>query len=78
LHQLTKENAMLGKIIAFAISSGLAKKAWDHYQATSRGRRNVSDVKSRPVAAAKPKATASAKAKKAPAARSRKAARPSA
>ncbi|TWO69912.1 hypothetical protein FN976_16300 [Caenimonas sedimenti] len=68
---------MLGKLIAFAISSGLAKKAWDHYQATSRGRGNVSDVKARPVAAAKPRA-ASTKAKKAPASRSRKAARPSA
>jgi hypothetical protein len=43
---------MLPKLIAFAISSGLAKKAWDHFQETRRARRAVTDVRARPVAAA--------------------------
>ena len=69
---------MLGKLIAFAISSGLAKKAWDHYQASGRARKDVSDVTSRPVAAAQPKAATARKFRKAPAPRGRKAAKPSA
>lgn len=57
---------MLRKLIAFAITSGLAKKAWDHFQTTrkarqtpaGRTRRSVSDVTARPVAAGKPAAKA--------------------
>lgn len=30
---------MLRKLIAFAITSGLAKKAWDHYWTTKAARR---------------------------------------
>lgn len=45
---------MLRKLIAFAITSGLAKKAWDHFQATRdtgrRPRANVSDVEAKPAA----------------------------
>jgi len=48
---------LLRKLIAFAITSGLAKKAWDHYQTKdSRGRLPVdlTDVIARPVASADP------------------------
>ena len=46
---------MLRKLIAVAITSGLAKKAWDHYH---DGRRklpvDVTDVIARPAAVADP------------------------
>jgi hypothetical protein len=47
---------MLRKLIAFAITSGLAKKAWEHYR---DGRRpanpvDITDVIARPVASADP------------------------
>lgn len=35
---------MLRKLIAFAITSGLAKKAWDHYRTSGQLRRRSSDV----------------------------------
>ncbi len=45
---------MLRKLIAFAITSGLAKKAWDHYQESRstarRPRADVSDVEAKPAA----------------------------
>lgn len=46
---------LLRKLIAFAITSGLAKKAWDHYR--EPGRRlpvDITDVVARPVASADP------------------------
>lgn len=49
---------LLRKLIAFAITSGLAKKAWDHYK---DGRRlaadpvDITDVVARPVASADPR-----------------------
>jgi hypothetical protein len=46
---------MFGKIITFAITSGLAKKAWDHYQQRDRRReplKDVTEVVARPNAAA--------------------------
>jgi hypothetical protein len=46
---------LIRKLIAFAITSGLAKKAWDHYR---EGKRrlpvDVTDVIARPVATADP------------------------
>jgi hypothetical protein len=49
---------MLRKLITFAITSGLAKKAWDHYR---DGRRrlpadpvDITDVVARPVSSADP------------------------
>jgi hypothetical protein len=48
---------MLRKLIAFAITSGLAKKAWDHYQDGRRRPANpvdITDVIARPVASADP------------------------
>jgi hypothetical protein len=48
---------MLRKLIAFAITSGLAKKAWEHNR---NGRRrpdspvDITDVVARPVASADP------------------------
>jgi len=47
---------LLRKLIAFAITSGLAKKAWDHYQKDNRARMPVdlTDVIARPVASADP------------------------
>lgn len=41
---------MLRKLIAFAITSGLAKKAWDEFHA-SRARRRVTDVEAKPASA---------------------------
>jgi hypothetical protein len=46
---------LVRKLIAFAITSGLAKKAWDHY----RGARHpmpvdITEVIARPVASADP------------------------
>ena len=49
---------MLRKLIAFAITSGLAKKAWDHYKAERRpyavDPRDITDVVARPPASADP------------------------
>ena len=47
---------LLRKLIAFAITSGLAKKAWDHYQKDGKARLPVdlTDVIARPVASADP------------------------
>jgi hypothetical protein len=46
---------MLRKLIAFAITSGLAKKAWDHYQEGQRKLPvDITDVVARPVASADP------------------------
>jgi len=48
---------LLRKLIAFAITSGLAKKAWDHYQKDSTRHRlpvDLTDVIARPVASADP------------------------
>ncbi|MGV3493625.1 MAG: hypothetical protein ACO1OY_07140 [Ramlibacter sp.] len=49
---------MLRKLIAFAITSGLAKKAWDHYKAERRPYavepRDITDVVARPAASADP------------------------
>ena len=46
---------MLRKLIAVAITSGLAKKAWDHYQGGQRRLPvDITDVIARPVATADP------------------------
>jgi hypothetical protein len=46
---------LLRKLIAFAITSGLAKKAWDHYRAPKRRLPvDITDVVARPVASADP------------------------
>jgi hypothetical protein len=46
---------LLRKLIAFAITSGLARKAWDHDRARSLATPvDVSDVVARPVTTADP------------------------
>jgi hypothetical protein len=46
---------LLRKLIAFAITSGLAKKAWDHYREPRRRLPvDLTDVIARPVASADP------------------------
>lgn len=46
---------LLRKLIAFAITSGLAKKAWDHYREPRRRLPvDITDVIARPVASADP------------------------
>lgn len=46
---------LLRKLIAFAITSGLAKKAWDHYHQPQRKLPvDITDVIARPVASADP------------------------
>jgi hypothetical protein len=46
---------MLRKLIAFAITSGLAKKAWDHYHEGQRKLPvDITDVIARPAASADP------------------------
>jgi hypothetical protein len=46
---------LLRKLIAFAITSGLAKKAWDHYRKDQRKLPvDITDVVARPVATADP------------------------
>lgn len=46
---------LLRKLIAFAITSGLAKKAWDHYHQPKRKLPvDITDVIARPVASADP------------------------
>ena len=46
---------LLRKLIAFAITSGLAKKAWDHYREPKRRLPvDITDVIARPVASADP------------------------
>lgn len=49
---------MLRKLIAFAITSGLAKKAWDHYRADRRPFAvepvDITDVVARPTGSADP------------------------
>lgn len=49
---------LLRKLIAFAITSGLAKKAWDHYHDPKRRLMadpvDITDVIARPVATADP------------------------
>jgi len=46
---------LLRKLIVFAVTSGLAKKAWDHYR-QPRGKPpvDITDVVARPVASANP------------------------
>lgn len=46
---------LLRKLIAFAITTGLAKKAWDHYRKDQpRMPVDITDVIARPVATADP------------------------
>lgn len=46
---------MIRKLIAFAITSGLAKKAWDHYREPRRPLPvDITDVIARPVSSADP------------------------
>lgn len=46
---------LLRKLIAFAITTGLAKKAWDHYRKEQpRMPVDITDVIARPVATADP------------------------
>jgi hypothetical protein len=46
---------MLRKLIAFAITSGIAKKAWDHYrEEQARLPVDITDVIARPVSSADP------------------------
>lgn len=46
---------LLRKLIAFAITSGLAKKAWDHYRKPqAKMPVDITDVVARPVATADP------------------------
>jgi hypothetical protein len=46
---------LLRKLIAFAVTSGLAKKAWDHYREPKRRLpADITDVVARPVATADP------------------------
>lgn len=46
---------LVRKLIAFAITSGLAKKAWDHYRLDRRPMPvDITDVIARPVATADP------------------------
>lgn len=45
---------MLPRLIAFAVTSGLAKKAWDHYRDGRRRNRplqDITEVVARPAAA---------------------------
>lgn len=46
---------MLPRLIAFAVTSGLAKRAWDHYRDGRRRNRplqDITEVVARPAAAA--------------------------
>jgi hypothetical protein len=46
---------LLRKLVAFAITSGLAKKAWDHYRGGKRHLPvDLTEVIARPVATADP------------------------
>lgn len=46
---------LLRKLIVFAVTSGLAKKAWDHYhEPKKRLPVDITDVVARPVASADP------------------------
>jgi hypothetical protein len=46
---------LLRKLIVFAVTSGLAKKAWDHYREPKRRLPvDITDVVARPVASADP------------------------
>ncbi|HEY0824758.1 MAG TPA: hypothetical protein VGD76_13295 [Ramlibacter sp.] len=46
---------LLRKLIAFAITSGLAKKAWDHYRRPqAKMPVDITEVVARPVATADP------------------------
>ena len=46
---------LVRKLIAFAITSGLAKKAWDHYRTPKRALPvDITEVIARPVATADP------------------------
>jgi hypothetical protein len=46
---------LVRKLIAFAITSGLAKKAWDHYRGPRRPLPvDITEVVARPVATANP------------------------
>ncbi|HYE40181.1 MAG TPA: hypothetical protein VEB23_09635 [Ramlibacter sp.] len=48
---------LLRKLIVFAVTSGLAKKAWDHYREPKRRLPvDITDVVARPVASADPSA----------------------
>jgi hypothetical protein len=47
---------LLRKLIVFAVTSGLAKKAWDHHQQKEKRKMpvDITDVIARPVATADP------------------------
>ena len=47
---------LLRKLIVFAVTSGLAKKAWDHHQQKERRKMpvDITEVIARPVATADP------------------------
>ena len=46
---------LLRKLIVFAVTSGLAKKAWDHYREPKRRLPvDITEVVARPVASANP------------------------
>jgi len=47
---------LLRKLIAFAVTSGLAKKAWDHHQLKEKRKDpvDITEVVARPVATADP------------------------
>ena len=46
---------LLRKLIVFAVTSGLAKRAWDHYHLPKRRLPvDITDVVARPVASASP------------------------
>lgn len=46
---------LLRKLIVFAITSGVAKKAWDHYRQPRRTQPvDITEVVARPVASANP------------------------
>jgi hypothetical protein len=52
---------MLRKLIAFAITSGLAKKAWEHYREGRQApRANVNDMEGKPASRRKGRARKSA------------------
>jgi len=47
---------LLRKLIVFAVTSGLAKKAWDHHQQKDKRKMpvDITEVVARPVASADP------------------------
>jgi hypothetical protein len=54
-NQTDRSPTMLRKLVAFAITTGLAKTAWDHYKGGKRRLpADLTDVIARPVATADP------------------------